>query len=568
MLTDLHIQNFAIIDDVQLTFSDGLTVMTGETGAGKSILVDALSLALGGRADAAAVRHGTERTQITAEFNLNAAPAAAQWLAEQDMDGDEECIVRRVISREGRSRAFINGHSAPVQSLRQLAALLVDIHGQHANQSLLRGTVQRAMLDQTPQVGDTAASTARAFAKWSQLRDQLAALHAQAGGGPEHLELLRHHVSELDALALGDNELTELGHEHKRLAHQGELLADTQRALALLRGDAAGGDGGLNTLAAQAAGLVDTSAKLDPQLQDVLGLLRETEIQLTEASDGLERYVSGLELDPNRLHWVESRLADIEDLARKHRVKASELPAFTEALRQQLADISQLDTRLAELNAQLEKAGKRYLSAARKLSKARQKAASTLAKTVTGHIRTLGMPEAVFDIEVSWLADGLDAAQTVQKYAAHGMDQISFVVSANPGQPAGPLAKVASGGELARIALALELVAAEAHQTPALIFDEVDSGIGGGVAEIVGQSLRTLGRQCQVLCVTHLAQVASQAHQHVQVSKHTDKGQTFTRVEPLAEKARVEELARMMGGVKITERTLEHAREMRERAQS
>ncbi len=568
MLTDLHIQNFAIIDDVQLAFTDGLTVMTGETGAGKSILVDALSLALGGRADAAAVRHGAERAQITAQFDLSAAPAAAQWLAEQAMDGDEECIVRRVVSREGRSRAFINGHSAPVQSLRQLSALLVDIHGQHANQSLLRGAVQRAMLDQTPQVGDAATRTANAYAKWAQLREQLAALHARAGGGPEQLELLRHHVSELDALALGDNEITELGHEHKRLAHQGELLADTQRALALLRGDAAGGDGGLASLAAQAATLVDTSARLDPQLLDVLGLLRETEIQLTEATDGLERYVGTLELDPNRLHWVESRLADIEDLARKHRVKAGELPAFAQDLRQQLADISQLDTRVAQLSAQLNKAGKTYLNSAKKLSKARQKAAAALAKTVTGHIRTLGMPEAVFDIEVSWLVDGLDEAQVTQKYTAHGMDQISFLVSANPGQPAGPLAKVASGGELARIALALELVAAEAHQTPALIFDEVDSGIGGGVAEIVGQSLRTLGQRCQVLCVTHLAQVASQAHQHVQVSKHTHKGQTFTRVEPLAEQARIEELARMMGGIKITERTLEHAREMRERAQS
>jgi DNA repair protein RecN (Recombination protein N) len=556
MLLRLQIRDLALIDAVELDFEHGLTVLTGETGAGKSILVDALALVLGDRADAAVVRHGAQRAEVGAAFDVAALPDVADKLRELALDDGDECLLRRVVGADGRTRAFVNGAAVPLATLREVGELLLDLHGQQAHQSLLQRAVQRAVLDHH---GDLAAPLARVRAchdAWREARDALAALDAGGAGGEARAELLAHHVAELRALALAEGEVEKLDAEHRVLAHRGRLAEDAQRALAALGQD--DGDSAGTRLVHEAARALAGARAIDPRLADAHEMTQSAAIQLEEAARALAHYLDALEVDPAELARVEARLASIHDVARKHRVAPAELLAHATRLEAELDTLTHADARRAELRRRLADAERAYAAAAEALSEGRARAAARLAQRVDEQLAELGMRGAHFDVELTRPAEA--------RFGPEGLDQVTFLVAANPGQPPRPLAKVASGGELARIGLALQVVAAGASRIPCLVFDEVDSGIGGGVAEIVGRRLRALGEERQVLAVTHLPQVASQAHRHLRVTKHQDGERAHIRVDALDEDAKVEELARMLGGIEITRRTREHAREMRERA--
>jgi len=552
LLAHLQIRDFAIIDSAELELSGGLTALTGETGAGKSIIVDAVMLALGGRASADALRHGAERAEITATFDCAANPAVRRWLDEQSIEAEDgEVILRRVVGRDGRSRQYVNGQAQPAQSVRALGELLIDIHGQQEFQSLVSRDAQRAIVDShgvnEKLVGDVAALAA----EWRQCvaeRDALAALVRDRGA---RLELLRYQVGELEALGLAVGEAESLLEERGRLANRGRLAEAAQSSLGLVY-DSDGGDA--HAIAARAAGYLRNAAAIDPRLERALGLAEEALIALRESGRELAAYLGGLDADPARQEAVERRVAAIEDLARKHRIEAPALPEKLEELRRQLASLEQSDLALGGLDERIADLLRRYREAAAELSSARRTAARKLATAVTALVRQLGMPGGRFEATV--------AADAAADPAPAGVDRVEFLVSANPGEPPKPVVKVASGGELSRISLAVQVAAARRHARTCMIFDEVDAGIGGGVAEIVGRKLRELGERGQVLCVTHLAQVASQAHHQHRVVKLTDGRSSRTAVAALGADERVEELARMLGGVEITRKAREHAREM------
>lgn len=554
MLTHIAIRDFAIIDALELNLTTGMSVLTGETGAGKSILVDALGLVLGDRADAEVIRHGAERAEITAEFDVQALSDTNAWLQHNDLIADGECILRRVIGRDGRSRGLINGRSVPLQMLRELGEQLVDIHGQHEHQSLLRPAAQLALLDAFGKHAALVDEVARLYAAWKAVNERLAALRVAAHDRDQRLELLRHQVSELDALALQPDELRSLDEEHRRLANSSKLMEGAQTALdGLYENEESSAYRSLH----QALNTLTPLGELDPRLQEITTLLSATQVQLADASDALRRYLNNTEMDPQRLEWLENRLGAIHDLARKHRVEPDELPTLLDKLRTELQNVGNAEVVLKELQTELAALRDQYSKNTSDLSRRRAQVAADLGKKVTAVMQELGMPGGRFAIEV---------ANEPQRFSANGTDQVEFQVSANKGQPLKALAKVASGGELSRIALAIQVVAAQASAIPSMIFDEVDAGIGGGVAEIVGRRLRSLGEKRQVLCVTHLPQVASQANQHFRVAKTTRGQSILTTVEVLDKKNRVEELARMLGGVEITETTRKHAREMLARA--
>ena len=555
MLSRLNIRNFAIIDAVEVELGDGLTVLTGETGAGKSILVDALGLALGGRADSAVVRAGAPRAEVSATFDVSQAPAARSWLAENSLDAGDECLVRRVVSAEGRSRAYINGQPATRENLRQLAALLAEIHGQHAYQSLSQPAAQRRMLDFHGQLEAQAANLAAAFADWRALQMKLDEASISEQEQAAQLELWRFQAEELASLALGDTEVAELKTEHARLANADRLASGVNHAVSVLY---EADSGSVYDLLGGVMGELETLSEVDPDLASELGLLREAEIQIREVSDALRRYRDGLENDPGRLAFVEERLGRIRELARKHRVEEEALPSTLSALEERISAVQDREASLADLEAAAAQAHQAYLTAAEALSAARHAAALGMADAVTAHLHKLGMPNGRLTIAVT--------RQPPERWDAHGLDDVRFDIAANPGQPPGPVAKIASGGELSRISLAIQVVAAGATEVPVMVFDEVDAGIGGGVAEIVGQELRTIAAARQVLCVTHLAQVASHGQQHLRVAKLTDGETTRTLIRDLKGSERVEELSRMLGGVQITERTRAHAAEMIDRA--
>jgi DNA repair protein RecN (Recombination protein N) len=557
MLAELSIRNFAIIDDLGLTLEPGMTVLSGETGAGKSILIDALGLLLGDRADADAVRDGAERAEIDARFRLDDAPAARAWLNERELDDGDECVLRRVILREGRSRNWINGSPAAARDLKALGECLVDIHGQHEHQSLLRTAVQREIVDGYGGHEDSCVAVAESHARLRDLERRIAEIEQVGDDGESRLDLLRYQVRELDALDLKPGELDELESEHKRLANAERLIGDGRRALALLYESE---DNSAMDVLGAAERLLGELVEMDAGFGEPRELAGNARIQVQEAADGLRRAVDGLELDPERLVEVESRLAGIQDLARKHRCKPETLPERLQRLREELEDLEGAGERLAALRTERDAAHAEYRQRAEALHAARGKAAVALAEAVTAGMRELGMPQGMFEVGVDYDADATPAA--------HGNDHIGFRVSANPGHAPRALERVASGGELSRISLAIQVVAAAGTRVPSLIFDEVDAGIGGGVAEIVGRQLRRLGGDHQTLCVTHLPQVAAQAQQHLYVSKEIADGVTRTRIRELAADHRVEELARMLGGVEITDRSRAHAREMIERAAS
>jgi DNA repair protein RecN (Recombination protein N) len=554
MLTHILIQDVAIVSRLELDCAAGLSALTGETGAGKSILIDALGIALGDKADAAVIRAGRERAEVVASFDLAQCPAARAWLAEQALDDDGDCIVRRLIAREGRSRAFINGRAAGTTQLRELGDRLVDIHGQHAHQSLLRANDQRTLLDAYGGHPDLAAAVAAAFRDYRTLDRRLTELEGAAAERAERLDLLRFQVDELDALGLQTEELVSLDQEQRRLSHLGRLQ---EVGAAVLQGLAESEPAIEDQLRSAAADLSELET-IDPALAEARELLEGAAIHAHEAAVSLRHYLDGLDLDPATLATVEARLAQIHEFARKYRVFAPQLPDRLTTRRAELEQLQQADQTLDTLRGERAAAWTAFGAQAARLSQARAEASARLGDTVTQAMQQLGMTGGRFAVALEPLP--------AESAGAGGMERIAFLVSANPGQPMQPLARVASGGELSRISLAIQVATAECGSVPTLVFDEVDVGIGGGVAEIVGRLLRRLGAARQVLCVTHLPQVAAQAHHQLRVSKETVDGQTHTRIEPLDAAARVEEIARMLGGTEITRRTRDHAREMLDRA--
>ena len=551
MLTHIHIRDFAIIDTLELELHAGMTALTGETGAGKSILLDAIGLVLGDKADSSTVRHGADKAGITLSVDITQTPSARVWLEAQGMEGaDDTCILRRVISTQGKSRAWINGSPANLTQLRELGEQLVDIHGQHEHQSLMKKDAQRQMLDAFADNDTVLESTRRAWSTWKKLHERVTLLSSQNQQHQERIDLLRFQSQELEALALQPNEAEQLDDELNRLANAEQLRSTAAQGYAQLYDDEPSLYSVLGRLIHDLAQQVRVDAQLEPSLE----LLTSAQIQLQEAAAQLRDYAESLDIDPERLQAVENRIADIRSLARKYRTEPAELPARLAQIQQELAQLGSDDYDLDALEQQLQAATTSYQEQAGLLSQARQQAAQQLSAGVSQAMQQLGMQGGKFAIQV--VHDATNAFQ------ATGMDSIDFTVSANPGQPLKPLMKVASGGELSRISLAIQMIAAQKVTLPALIFDEVDTGIGGGIAEVVGKQLRALGTNRQVLCVTHLPQVASQAHQHYKVTKIKGTEQTTTGIEHLTRAQRVEEVARMIGGVEITPATRALAEEM------
>ncbi|CAB3710797.1 DNA repair protein RecN [Paraburkholderia sediminicola] len=553
MLRHLSIRDFVIVAALDLEFDSGFTVFSGETGAGKSILIDALALALGARADANVVRTGESRADITAEFETHTQ--VEQWLDEQALGttGDDghhggTVMLRRVVDANGRSRAFINGTAATLAQLREVGEMLVDIHGQHAHQLLMRPDAQRELFDTHAGLTETAVAVTRAWRSW---RDKVQAIeHAQTRDRELQLERerLAWQLTELDKLSPQPGEWEEVNTEHRRLSHSANLIDGVQGALGALSES----DEAMITHLASIVSKVRDLAEIDPALNDVLAALEPAEIQLQEAAYSLSHYAQKLELDPDRLAQVEKRLDALHSAARKFRLQPETLPEEHEARRAQLAALDAAAD-LDSLHAAEAKAKEAFLAEAKKLSKARAKAGKALGAAVTTGMQELSMKGGSFEVALVPLPEG----------GAHGLEQVEFRVAGHAGVPLRPLAKVASGGELARISLALAVIASAASPTPTLIFDEVDTGIGGGVAEVVGRLLHQLGQARQVLCVTHLPQVAARGDHHFQVAKSGNgKGGTVSSVTSLDRASRVEEVARMLGGLEITATTRKHAKEM------
>lgn len=557
MLRHLSIRDFAIIDTLELEFASGFTVLTGETGAGKSILIGALGLLLGDRADSTMVRAGAAQAEVSAEFRVDAASGAGAWLEQHslsDPDSPDAVLLRRLVSAEGRTRAFVNGSPVPVGSLRELGEFLIEIHGQHEHQKLVRSDAQRALLDDYGRLHEQTRAVSEAATTHARLERELAAALDQGRQDPARADYLRHQLDELEALDLKEDEIAQLDAEHRALSHAGELLQDGAQACAALNG----GEDTLSDRLATITGLLQAHADRLPAFAEAAEMLAAAGIQIDEAASNLRRALDRLELDPARLSAVESRLEVIQDLARKHHVRPAELPALRERLALELAAVENAAGEVGRIDAERAATEKRYRKLADVLTLARLKAAKSLSAAITEIARDLGMSQARFVIDIS--------GRGSSRPAVHGDDEIRFDFSANPGQPPRPLAKIASGGELSRISLAVQVAASEIESAPTMIFDEVDSGVGGATAEIVGARLKALGARHQVLCVTHLPQVAAQGRGHFAIRKEVAGPQTYTRVCALDEPARVRELARMLGGREITEPVLANARELLARA--
>lgn len=547
MLRSLSIKDFVIVDQLELEFSAGLTVLTGETGAGKSILIDALSLALGERGESGVVRANCEKADISAEFDVSALPELKTWLEDGELADGNTCLLRRVIYTDGRSRGFINGATATMQQLREAGDLLVDIYSQHAHHSLLKTASQRALLDDFAGATNLATQVSTAYKQWRTLFERRTEMEKNASAYAEELAELRDQVRELSQLNANAEEWETLQQEHSKLTHAANLISGGQECRDLLS------EGELNVgrQLSAAQHILQELAQYDPDIQEALDGLNNASIQIEEADRFLKKYLDRAELDPERLNEVEARIQAIHATARKYRVRPEDLPEL----------LGQWQTRMAELDgagdggnlAQEEAAAReQYQQLAQNLSVERQQAAKNLSTQVSAEMQRLALSGGRFEVALTSLVEG----------NIHGLEQVEFLVSGHAGMEPKPLSKVASGGELSRISLALRVVTAQQGSTPTMIFDEVDVGIGGGVAEIVGQLLRRLGESRQVLVITHLPQVAAQGSQHLVVSKTTTNGQTLSHIAALHQSARVEEIARMLGGVEITETTRKHAAEM------
>lgn len=550
MLVHLSIDNYAIADHVEAEFGNGMTAVTGETGAGKSILLDALGLALGDRADANVVRAGADRAEIHASFDIGKIDAARNWLDARDLLAGDECLLRRIITREGRSRGSINGQPATLQDLKTLGEFLIDIHSQHEHQSLLKKNHQRELLDAFAGAQELASQVRECASSYHGIAARLRDLTEHRDEQNARLQLLSYQVEELDQFDLQEGELDKLEREQHQLANGEQILRNSQQALGLCR------EGEINVISILHQAL-KSLAEIDgkqPALTEAEQMLGSALIQVEEASRELQHHVDAFELDPERLAIVEARLGAVYEIARKHRITPAQLPTLHAELRSELARIAGGDESIEHLQHQLQSADELYRSTAATLSKKRQQAATKLQKQVEKQLQALSMGGCKFAVAVN--------ARGIAEPHANGSEEIEFLISTNPGSPAQPLNRIASGGELSRISLAIQVVTAQTSAIPTLVFDEVDVGIGGATAEVVGNLLRELGSRGQVLCVTHQPQVASKGHHHFVVEKISGKNSTRAQLQPLSDDKKIEEIARMLGGIAITEQSRAHAKEM------
>ena len=549
MLTHLHIRNFAIIDTSELELGSGMTALTGETGAGKSILLDALGLVLGARASSDSIQQGQKRADITASFSIEDHPEVAQWLKDNELDADGECIVRRTLTSNGKSRASINDIPVSVQTQADLGRQLVSIHGQHAHQSLGKSAEQRRLLDRVAggaQLGKVSA----AFEAWKQSHDKLEQFEADALAHQQRTDLLSFQLQEFDELDIGNMAIKDIEAEH-------HWLANSDRVLAL-------GHEVVNELEEIASPAISRSIKplgeltaMDEQLREALDLVESASIQVAESLQSVQRCLGSLEHDDARLQWLDQKLGALHRLSKKHQCELGDLAQIEDSLRNELTELTDPDTNSETLAKQCEALLDIYTGEAAKLSRHRKKHAKALSKTITDAMQELAMTGGTFQIDVK---------NQKSEPSPYGQDTVTFMVSPNTGVAPAPLGKVASGGELSRISLCMQLATLDTREVPTLVFDEVDSGVGGAVAETVGQLLRRVGSRSQVLCVTHLPQVAAQAHNHLKVSKDVQDGKTRTQVNTLDQKQTRDEIARMLGGSKITRKSQQHAQEMLELA--
>ena len=552
MLRSLNIRDFVIVDELDLDLDHGFTVLTGETGAGKSILLDALSLVLGERADPSQIREGKNKAEISALFSLDGSlkELISNWLDEQGFNLEDDgatLILKRIIDSSGRSRAFINGGIATLNQTKELGNHLVDIHGQHAHQLLLKTGAQRDLLDHQAQLQEQVLTVKGLYQVWQAAKKQLELAKSAGESLQKEQERLSWQLEELDQLAPKAGEWAEIDIEYSRLANAAKLIEGSQNALAMLSDQ----EGNAEELLGKAFTEIEDLAKLDNHLEDAKISLESAQIQISEATHSLNRYLQKIDVDPDRLAEVEERLKALHSAAKKFKVTPEELPTIWLDIKEKVNAIKDSQD-LAALEKNLLATQAEYNKAAMSLSLNRTKAAKTLEKLVTEAMQDLSMAGGQFVIGIEPLAEG----------NAYGLENIEFLVAGHPGVSPKPLSKVASGGELARISLAISVITSEASQIPTLIFDEVDSGIGGAVAETVGKRLKELGQAHQVLCVTHLAQVAAQGHQHWKVEKQSLNNSTTSSITSLNRQERVEEIARMLGGTEITDTTRRHAREL------
>lgn len=549
MLTTLCIEHFAIVDRLDLDFSGGMTAFTGETGAGKSIMIDALMLALGGRADAGVIRPGKEKCDITAGFQFDSDSEPAHWLIEHDIAcSDGEILLRRVIYAEGRSKSYINGQPFPLQKIKELSEKLVHIHGQHQHQTLMNHTTHRQQLDLYGKHGSLLTTVSCLYKKCQHLKQEIEQLE-QLDEHRDRMALLQFQIDELETLNLQVGEIDALNQEHQMLHHAREYLAHSQQITTLLAGDE---QPDINSALNQVLNLISHLPQEQAQIKNAAELINGALIQCEEACDELRTFADRVQLDPGRLQDVEARMSSIHHLARKYHVDSQLLIDHQQQMYRELEQLKNSATLRKQLQQQLEQASGEYQQAALTLRDARMLQAKKLAEDITSSIQQLGMPKGWIELDISPL----------EKMQAHGLDKVEYKVCTNPGMKAEALAKIASGGELSRISLAIQMITAQQGSTPTLLFDEVDVGIGGATAALVGQMLRKLGTRLQVFCVTHQPQVASAAHNHLLVAKKSDLAQTFTEIATLTAAERVSEIARMLGGLSITDQTLSHAREL------
>ncbi|MCF7505860.1 DNA repair protein RecN [Vibrio sp. L3-7] len=550
MLAHLSVNNFAIVKSLQLELSKGMTTITGETGAGKSIAIDALGLCLGGRSDAGMVRQGEDKTEVSAAFLLENNLHATRWLEDNELLDGGECILRRTISKEGRSRAFINGSPVPLSQLKSLGQLLINIHGQHAHHQLMKSDYQMVMLDQYAGHLNLLKSTRNAYQAWRQADNHLKELRENSQQNQAQKQLLEYQIKELNELSIGEEEYEDLEQEHKRLSNSGELASTCQQAIELIfEGEEVNA---LSILQSANHSLIQL-AELDERLVDLPNLLSEAIIQIEETNNELRTYLDSIDVDPGRMVYVEERFSKVMSMSRKHHVLPEDLYKHHQDLLQQVEALDCSDEKLDELENDVENQYQSFVTKSDKLHKSRTRYAKELNKLITQSMHELSMEKAQFAIEVN---------NTNTHPSPLGMDNVTFIVSTNPGQPMQPIAKVASGGELSRISLAIQVITAQKVDTPSLIFDEVDVGISGPTAAVVGKMLRTLGESTQVMCVTHLPQVAGCGHQQLFVAKNTKSGKTETQMHTLDDQQRISELARLLGGSQITESTLANAKEL------
>ena len=553
MLSHLTIRSLAVIDGLELDCTHGMTALTGETGAGKSIVVDALALLLGARANPDMIRVGAERAEVCGVFETASGASARAWLADRELEeGAGECIVRRVIGPGSRSRAFINHRPVPAHLLRELGEHLVDIHGQHAHHLLLHRDRQRSIVDDFGGHHELLGKVADTAQRWQALQREIAELATQGEDRSSRLDFLRFQLDELEGSRLEPDEPERIATEQRRLANAESILDGCRRALDRLEGDH---DHSATSACADVRRHLEPVARHDSRAREVLDLIEAAAINVTEAGASLRAMTEALDLDPERLAAVERRLGTIHDLARKHRVAPRELPARLVRLREEVAALASSERRAAEVERVAAIAAEEYRTLCARLTVLRREAGRRLGRRVVRCMHELGMPGGGFAVDIR--------APDTPVPSLYGADRVEFVVSAGSGQPLRPLSKVASGGELSRISLAIQVSSVRGSATPTLVFDEADVGIGGRVAEIVGRRLRALGESHQILCVTHLAQVASRAHQHAVVRKLLENdGTPGVRVTPVRGGDRIEEIARMLGGETITSKTVAHAREM------